>query len=288
MNSCLGCKRGSRRDLNPCNLKMFHTLDPACKRYTTCPFGYWHIPCGSGSVLANPQSHPPGYRGRLCDSTGNQTLTPKRQGGMIEEELPDPIEHQGPVGGGGSRSRNSQRSRSRNCYPSCSPATKPGFPTRLRGSRIPSTWCSRRSGGWVPPEVEEIRASPVTPETQIEQIEADNALAEQLQADEQMLADDALARQLQALHSITVPRVWPENGQIPESMNTPGACGSRDILHPDSNDPAAHIQQLPETIGETEEQFPRDDPRHPRQSSDIDNSSDICYDWSFSSASRSP
>ena len=98
----------------------------------------------------------------------------------------------------------------------------------------------------VPPEVEEIPASPIKPEAQIGQIEADNALAEQLQADEQILADNALAQQLQAPHSITVPRAWPENGQIPESTITPGARGSRDILLPDPSDPAAHIQQLPE------------------------------------------
>ena len=91
---------GPRRDLNPCSLKMSCTLDPACRHYTTCPFGYLHFPCGPSSVLANPLSHPPGYCGRLCDPTGNQTLTPKRQGGMIEEEPPDLIEHQGPVGGG--------------------------------------------------------------------------------------------------------------------------------------------------------------------------------------------
>ena len=113
----------------------------------------------------------------------------------------------------------------------------------------------------IPPGEEENPASPITLEAQIEQIEADNALAEQLQADEQIVADNALARQLQAPHSITVPRLWPENGQIPESANTPG---------------------------ETEEQIPKDDPRHPRRSPDSDNSSDICYDWSFSSAFRSP
>ena len=79
---------------------MSYTLDPVCNHYTTYPFPYLHIPCGSSSVLANLQPHPPGYRGRLCDSTGNQTLIPKRQGGTIEEEPPDPIEQQGPVGGG--------------------------------------------------------------------------------------------------------------------------------------------------------------------------------------------
>ena len=51
-----------------------------------------------------PKRERPGFLdaetvGRLCDSTGNRTLTPKRQGGMIEEP-PDPIEQQGPVGGG--------------------------------------------------------------------------------------------------------------------------------------------------------------------------------------------
>ena len=56
----------------------------------------------------------------------------------------------------------------------------------------------------VPPEEEEIPASPITLEAQIEQIEANDALAEQLQADEHMLDDSALARQLQGPHSITV------------------------------------------------------------------------------------
>ena len=110
------------------------------------------------------------------------------------------------------------------------------------------------------------RKSPLLPyvtlEAQIEQIEADNALAEQLRADEQMVADNALALQLQAPHSITVPRVWP--GQIPEPTNTPGARGPRDVLLPDPNDPAAPSSSFQKTIGGTEEQTPRDDPRHPR------------------------
>ena len=79
---------------------MSYTFDPVCNHYTTCPLGYLHISCGSSGVLANLQPHPPGYRVRLCDSTGNQTLIPKRQGGMIEEEPPDPTEQQGTVGGG--------------------------------------------------------------------------------------------------------------------------------------------------------------------------------------------
>ena len=135
----------------------------------------------------------------------------------------------------------------------------------------------------VPPEEEEIPAYPITPETrtnaaeqqsppglnaaglnaadapgpeeQLEQIEADNAFAVQIQADKQIEADNALARQLMEPHSITVPRQWPANGQIHEPADTPGARGSRDIRLPDPNNSAGH-SRFQETVGEAEEQIP--------------------------------
>ena len=167
---------------------------------------------------------------------------------MIEEDT-DPIEQQGPVGVGDPdleiRNDPALEILTLPAAQQRSPDSLPDFEDHEY--QAPDALGDPANG--VPAEEEEILASPTTPEAQIEQIEADNALAEQLQAgqaEEQMLADNALARQLQAPHSITVPRVRPENGQIPESTITPGARGSRDILLPDPNDPAAHIQQLPE------------------------------------------
>ena len=131
-------KGGSRRDLNPCSLKMSYTLDPVCNHHTTCPLGYLHTPCGSSSVLANLQSHPPGYRGRLCDSTGNQTLTPKRQGGMIEEEPPDPIQNnKGPSVGGIPISRFATIPLSRFLLPLLQPSNEARIPYQT--SRITNT-----------------------------------------------------------------------------------------------------------------------------------------------------
>ena len=91
---------------------------------------------------------------------------------------------------------------------------------------------------------EDIPASPITPEAQIAQIEADNELAQTIHADEQMGVDQALARQLQEPHSITVPRPWPQNGQHSEPRDTPGARGSNYIGLPDPNHPAEHQQLL--------------------------------------------
>ena len=102
----------------------------------------------------------------------------------------------------------------------------------------------------IPLEEEEIPALSTTPEAQIEQIEADSALAEQLQADEQMVGDNALARQLQAPHSIIIPRVWLENGQILESANTPGALGSREIILPDPQRSCGTHSAAPRTQSE--------------------------------------
>ena len=156
----------------------------------------------------------------LCGSRGVIDPTPKgRQGGMIEEGPPDPIEQQGPVGGGDQNEI---------------------FNPPIGHQRSPD---SLPDFDFI--ELPLLPSSPITLEAQIEQIEADNALSQQIQADEQMGVDHALARQLQALHSITVPRSWPENGKIPEPANTPGARGSNEILPPDPNDPAAHRQLLP-------------------------------------------
>ena len=268
---------------------MSYTFDAVCNRYTTRPSGYLHISCGSSSVLANLQPHPPGYSGRLCDSTGNQSPTPKKQRGMIEEEPPDPIEEQGPVGGGDPDLEIRNDPAFEILTPLAAQQRSPDSLPDFEGYEYQAhdAFGDPENGG--PPEEEEIPASPITLGAQIEQIEAYSALAEQLQADEQMLADNALARQLQAPHSITAPRVCPDNGQIPEPTNTPGARRSRD-RYPTSRQQrscgthsAASRKQ-----SEKQEQTPRHDPRHPRRSSDTDNSSDICYGWSFSSASRSP
>ena len=92
---------------------------------------------------------------------------------------------------------------------------------------------------------EEIPASPITPEAQIAQIEADNELAQKIHADEQVGVDQAHARQLQEPHSITVPRPWLQNGQHFEPTDTPGARGSNCTQLPDPNHPAEHQQLLP-------------------------------------------
>ena len=149
---------------------------------------------------------------------------------MIDEDPPDPVE-QGSVGGGDQNEilnppQGHQRSPTNSL---------PDFDDVIE---LP--------GGALHGEImEEIPASPITPEAQIEQIEADNALAQQIQADEQMGVDQALAQQLQAPYSITVPRPWPENGHHPETADTPGARGSNYIQLPNPNDPAEHQQLLP-------------------------------------------
>ena len=240
-------KSGSCRDLIPCSLKMSYTLGPVGNHYTTCPFAYFHIPCGSSIVLAHLQPHPPSYRGRLCDSTGNKTLTAKRQGGVIEEGPRDPIERQGPVGGGDPDLDILNDPDLEILNPPPAQQRSPDSLPDVEDREHQAFDALGDPVNGIPPDEEGIPASPITLEVQIEQIQADNALAEQLQADAQIVADNALPRQLQAHHSITVLRLWPENGQIPESANTPEARGLREILLPDPSDPAAHIQLLPES-----------------------------------------
>ena len=117
-------------------------------------------------------------------------------------------------------------------------------------------------------------ADALSPEEQIEPIEADNAFAVQLQAHEHLVSDNALARQLLEPHSSTIPRQWPAIGQIPEAANTPGACGSRDTQHPDPNDPAGHLQPIPGSNRRS--RVPKDDPGHLQQRWDTGISSDTC------------
>ena len=160
---------------------------------------------------------------------GSLTPNPKtREGGMIEEDLPDPMKQRRPLGGGDQNEilnplNGNQRS----------PDSLPDFDV-----------IGLPDGVLTEETKEEIPASPMTPEAQIEQIEADGALAEQLQANEQMVADGAFARQLQESTGVTTPKPWPANGRITEPADTPGACGSRDIQLPDSNGPATHQQLL--------------------------------------------
>ena len=149
---------------------------------------------------------------------------------MIEEDPPDPTEQQGSVGGGDQNHE----------IPNLPEAHQPS-PT----DSLPDFDVIGLPDGVLTDEIkEEIPASPMTPEAQIEQIEADGALAEQLQADEQMVADGALAQQLQEPTSVTLPKPWPVNPKSLDQADTPGARGSRDIQLPDPNDPAAHQQLL--------------------------------------------
>ena len=148
---------------------------------------------------------------------------------MIEEEPPDPLVQQGPVGGGIQEIHNLPEAQQR------SPDSLPDF-----DEHEPQTTPDALGDLMEGVQPEEIPASPKTPgdqanaaeqqpppglnaaglnaadalspDEQIEQVAADNAFAVQLQADEQIVADNALARQLLEPHSITVPRQWPANG----------------------------------------------------------------------------
>ena len=129
---------------------------------------------------------------------GNQTLTPKRQGGMIEEEPPASIEQQGPVGGGNPDLEILNDPDLEIPTPPAAQQRSPDYLPDFEDHEHQAFDALGDPVNGIPFEEEEIPASSITPEAQIE---ADNALAEQLQADEQMVADNALARQL---HSITV------------------------------------------------------------------------------------
>ena len=148
---------------------------------------------------------------------------------MIDEDPPDPVQQQGSVGG------RDQHDNPPNGHQRSPTDSLPDFDDV---SELPD--------GVLRGEIkeEEILASPITPEAQIAQIEAKNGLAPQIHSDEQMGVDQALARQLQEPHSITVPRLWPENGKHSEPADTPGARGSNVIQLPNPDHPAEHQQLL--------------------------------------------
>ena len=117
---------------------------------------------------------------------------PKRQAGeMIEEEPPDPTEQIEPVGGGDQNQDQDQE------VPNPPEAHQPSPSDSLPDFDAPDFIA-------VPPTEEELPDSTMTSEVRVEQIVADGALAEQLQADEltqvqadeQMAADRVYAKQL--------------------------------------------------------------------------------------------
>ena len=126
---------------------------------------------------------------------------------MIEDEPPDPLVQPGPVGGGDQNQENPPEAQQR------SPDSLPDFEDHEPQAKPDAL--GDPMDGVLPGEMdipdEEIPASPIMPEAQVENIEADNALAAQLQADEQIAADNAYARQLQGNHSIPARRQWPTN-----------------------------------------------------------------------------
>ena len=149
---------------------------------------------------------------------------------MIDEDPPDPVQQQGSFGGG------DQNDNPPNGHQRSPSDSLPDFDDV---SELPD-------GVLQVEEIkeEEIIASPITPEAQIAQIEADNHLAQTIHADEQMGVDRALAQQLQESHSIAIPRQWHQNGQPSEPRDTPGARSSNYIELPDLNHPAENQQLL--------------------------------------------
>ena len=140
------------------------------------------------------RTHPFRSCGRLCDSKGGPIdPNPKSKiGGMIDGEPPDTVQQQGSVGG----------------------VDQNDNPPNGLQKRSPSDFLPDFDDVGEPPDGvpqveetkgEEIIASPITPEAQITQIEADNQLTHTIHADEQMRVDRALAQQPQESHSVTVP-----------------------------------------------------------------------------------
>ena len=123
---------------------------------------------------------------------------------------------------------------------------------------------------------EGILASPITPEAQIAQIEADNELAQTTHADEQMGVDQALARQLRNHTQLQFRDCGLRADSTPnqQTLQEPADRITSDVLAPITLRNTNSCSQ--ETIGEEEERTTEVDLSHPSRKSDTGNSSDSC------------